>query len=328
MKLAPSLALAATGALLISGCSSAAAPTSSPSTASSGAAFPAKVMNCGREVVIEAEPQRIFMVNSDDISFLSALDSLDRVIARTADPLPGVYSAEDEELVLSIPLTSTEKNATGGSVISTEAVIATEPDLVLAPESAVDVEALAAAGIPAYSPPAYCAEPEAASAATFDKVYEQVETYGVMLGQQELAESVIAELKTQVSEPAPAQGTGVALYVPAGGGTLYPYGAPSMITPIFTAAGLENVYADADERVFEVNLEDLIQRDPETVVLLYSDGTPEAAVANFTGVVGVEELSAVKNDRVVTLQFPFTDPPNPLSVAGVSKLTEELDTLS
>ncbi|MFV0428797.1 MAG: ABC transporter substrate-binding protein [Arachnia sp.] len=331
MKLVPTLAIAVAGAALLSSCSATDSPTSydSPATtAAESAAFPVTITNCGREVVVNSEPERIFMVNSDDISFLSALDALDRVIARTADPVAGVYPAEVEEQVLSIPLTSTENNATGGSVISTEAIIASEPDLVLAPESAVDVEALAAAGIAAYSPPAYCEEPEAVTTATFDMVYEQVETYGVLLGQQEEAASLITELKDQVQEPAPSQGTGIALYVPEGGGTLYPYGAPSMITPIFAAAGLDNVYADSDERVFEVNLEDMIQRDPETVVLLYSDGTPEAAVANFMGVNGVQELSAVKNDRVVTLQFPFTDPPNPLSVAGVGKLTEALDTLS
>ncbi|MFV0450676.1 MAG: ABC transporter substrate-binding protein [Propioniciclava sp.] len=330
MKLiSATLAGVASTALLVSGCSSTApTATSTPAGTTAGGGFPATVTNCGHDVVVESAPQRIFMVNSDDVSFLAPLGALDRVIARTAEPLPGVYPADVEEQVKAIPLTETETNATGGSVISTEAIIATEPDLVLAPENAVDRVALEAAGIPSFSPPAYCEEPDAVGTASFDLVYTQIETYGTLLGTQAEAAALIEDLKAQIAEPASDQGTGAALYVPAGGGTLYPYGAPSMITPIFAAAGLENLYIDSDKRVFEVNLEDLLERDPATVVLLYSEGTPEAAVENFLGVNGVEGLSAVKNDRVVTLQFPFTDPPNPLSVSGVGKLTEALDGLS
>lgn len=152
--------------------------------------------------------------------------------------------------------------------------------------------------------------------------------FGTLLDKPDLAAAKVAELKAQLAAPAASQGAAVALYVPTGGGTLYPYGGPSMVTPIFAAAGLENVYASADERVFEVNLEDLLKKDPDTVVLLYSDGSPENAVKNFTGVNGVSELSAVKNKRVIALQFPFSDPPTPLSIKCVGALTEQLATLS
>lgn len=322
--------LAALG-LLLTGCTQPAAPPSTqPAEQSAAAGFPATLTNCGRQVVLDAAPERIFIVNNDDVALLDALDALDLVIGRTAELSTGVYSSEVEAALAKVPLSQTSKGATGGSVISTEAIIAAEPDLVLAPESAVDADALKAAGIATYSPPAYCddASDSPQGQASFDWVYDQVTAFGTLLGKPDLAAAKVAELKAQLAAPAASQGTAVALYVPTGGGTLYPYGGPSMVTPIFAAAGLENVYTSADERVFEVNLEDLLKEDPDTVVLLYSDGTPENAVKNFTGVNGVSELSAVKNKRVIALQFPFTDPPTPLSIKGVGALTEQLATLS
>jgi ABC-type Fe3+-hydroxamate transport system, periplasmic component len=328
------LASIAAGGLLLASCASqrvspATSAEPAPSTSTAAAAFPVTVKNCGRDVVLKAAPKRIFLVNNDDVALLDSLDAVDLVVARTAELTAGVYSDKVTSALAKIPLTKTETNATGGSVISTEAIQAAAPDLVLAPQGAVDAEALAASGIAAYSPPAYCADSANSpqGTASFDWIYDQLTAFGTLLGKAELASQRISELKAQVATPSASQGSAVALYVPTGGGALYPYGAPSMVTPIFAAAGLENVYAGSTERVFEVNLEDLLQKDPKTVVLLYSDGSPETAVKNFESVNGVKGLSAVKNRRVIALQFPFTDPPTPLSIQGVSKLAALLATL-
>ncbi|WP_169337841.1 ABC transporter substrate-binding protein [Propionicicella superfundia] len=287
------------------------------------------VTNCGAEVTLDAAPTSIFIVNNDDIAILAELDALDLVVARTAEPVEGVYSDEVLSALKGIRLVATETGSTGGSIISIETILDSGADLVLAPENAVDRETLAASGVALYSPPAYCdnAGTQSSGAATFDLVYEQLRTFGTLLGKSELAEQRISELTSTVPTTSTDRGSAVALYVPTGGGTLYPYGAASMVTPVFAAAGLSNVYADTADRVFEVNIEDLLQKNPETVVLLFSDGTAETAMANFRAVAGVEALSAVKNNRIIALQFPFTDPPTPLSIAGVSKLTSALDDL-
>ena len=295
--------------------------------------FPLTLENCGSAVTLNAPATRIFMVNNDDIPLLSALDALDRVVARTAVPLDGVYSDAVYEQIDKIDLLTSETGATGGSIISLETIIDAQPDLVLAPQNAVDREILASAGIAAYSPPAYCIDnadgPQ--GTATFERVFDQLESFGAMLGLDDLAARKIEELGSDVDAlselHAGDNGTGVAIYVAAGGKTLYPYGAFSMITPIFAAAGLKNVYAETQDRVFEVNVEDLLGKDPETVVLLYSTGTPEAVTDAFLSVPSVQGMSAVKNGRVVALQFPFTDPPTPLSIKGAEVLAAKLDAL-
>lgn len=304
--------------------------TTSPSSpASDQAAFPVTVTNCGTEVTLDAAPEKIFIVNNDDVAILSELDALNLVVARTAEPVDGVYSDAVAKAVKNIKLVATQTGATGGSIISIETILASGADLVLAPENAVDRETLAASGVALYSPPAYCNDTsaEGTGTATFDRVYDQLRNFGAMLGKSQLAQERIDALKATASATATDRGSAVALYVPSGGGTLYPYGAGSMVTPVFAAAGLTNVYADTPDRVFEVNIEDLLQKDPETVVLLYSDGTPAASISNFRAVAGIDALSAVKDNRIIALQFPFTDPATPLSIQGVAKLSTALDQL-
>ncbi|PLW76607.1 ABC transporter substrate-binding protein [Cohaesibacter celericrescens] len=302
-------------------------------TPASADEFPYRFDNCGTEVTINSAPKRILLVNNSVLGTLTSLDALDLLVGRTAEPVEGIYAEEDVEKFKTIPLLSKSMNDTGGSVISLETILATKPDLVLAPESAADRELLAKSGIPLYSPPAYCTNKSTSpqGRASFDLVYDELLAFGRAIGRSDLAEKKVAELKASVKAQAPAtsgvNGTAVALYATAGGKVLYPYGARSMVTPVFEAAGLTNVYGETHERVFEGNVEDLIAKDPETIVMLYSFGAPEDSTKTLKMIPALAGLQAVRNDRVIAFPFPYTDPPTPLSVKGVSMLLEKLEEL-
>ena len=291
--------------------------------------FPVELENCGSVVRIEAEPRRVFMVNGDSIALLDELGVLDRVVARTSEPFEGVHSDKVIAMMAAIPRVSKERNATGGSIVALESILAQRPDLVLSAESGVDRTLLEQAGIPLYSAPAFCDDPaEQPTVASYELVYEQLRAFGKMFGKAAEAEDSILKLREMVSgidiSGPGAAGTGMAVYVSTAG-VLSPYGTGSMVTPLFEAAGLENVYGDEPQRVFDASVEDILGRNPETVVVLYSAfQTFEDAVASFNAVSGVEALSAVRNNRVTALQFPFTDPPTPLSVQGAAQLAERL----
>lgn len=330
------LAALLTGALAaasLTACASSAAPTATgtPDAASSSVTYPLTIDNCGTEVTIDHAPERIVMVNNDALANLEALDAVDRIVAVTASPQPELYEPETVATIAKLAVLSTQKNATGGSVVSQESILGAEPDLVIAPERALDRAALAAAGIPLVSPTAYCENPPAAytQTATFDRVWDELDTLGQVLGTPELAEQAIADGKATVTDAAASdQGTAAALYVSSGGTTLSPYGGPSMVTPVFEAAGLTNVYADTPERVFDASLEDIIARDPHTIVLLYSGDDPQATIDAFLSAPGVSELSAVTANRVIALAFPYTDPPSVLSTRGPAQLADQLAALS
>ncbi|MBB2975549.1 iron complex transport system substrate-binding protein [Microbacterium endophyticum] len=320
------LALATGAVLMLAGCS-----TAADASGSSSASAAITLDNCGSQVTLDGPAKRIVLVNNDALADIEALDAIDRVVAVTSTPQEGLYDDTTYTALANLDVLSTEKNATGGSVVSQEAIIGADPDLVIAPENAVDRDALAAAGIALYTPTAYCSDPppELLETATFDRVWNEITTCGELLGEQDQAADVIAGAKADLaSVPSTSVGTAAALYVSSGGTVLSPYGGPSMVTPVFAAAGLENVYADQDERVFDVNIEDVISRDPETIVLLSSAADPNETKDAFLSSPGVDSLSAVKNDRVIVLAFPYTDPPSILSTRGPAVLADALADLS
>ncbi|WP_375385285.1 ABC transporter substrate-binding protein [uncultured Microbacterium sp.] len=321
---------AAVTVFYLSACSATPTAASAGAAGASSAASPITVTNCATEVTLDKPAQRIVMVNNDALANVEVLGAVDRVVALTVTPQPGLYDDATYDTLDSLGLLSTETNSTGGSIVSRESILAADPDLVIAPENAVDRAALAASGIAVYSPSAYCTDPgpELREKATFDRVWDEVRTLGALLGESQRADDEIASATNSVSDPAPDAGTAAALYVSSGGSVLSPYGAPSMVTPVFAAAGLTNVYADSDERVFDANIEDIISRDPHTIVLLYGSGDPQDTIDAFLSAPGVSALSAVKDHRVVALKFAYTDPPSMLSIQGPAQLSALLAALA
>ncbi len=312
-------------ALAVSACGSANAPADSGQSAG-GAGFPVTIDNCGTSLTLTAAPQRIVLVNNDAIANVEAFGQVDHVVALTSTPAEGLYQPETYTAFQDLDVLSTETNTTGGSIVSHESLLATEPDLVISPENAVDRQALQAAGIAVYSPTAYCQDPpaELSERATFDRVWDELGDYGAMFGEPEKADELIAEGKATLEQPAEDRGTAAAFYV-SSTGVISPYGGPSMVTPVFEAAGLTNVYADMTERVFDASVEDVVSRDPHTIVLLYSGEDADAARQAFSSVPGVDRLPALRENRVVTLPFPYTDPPTVLTVRGPQELVKRLD---
>lgn len=309
------------------GTTSSPAPTEQSTQAvGAEAPYPLTVTNCGVDVTFAQAPQRVFLVNADAVPLLAAVNALDAVVARTGTFDPDVFDDATQPALDAIPHLEAEKNATGGAVISQEVILERQPDLVIAPENAVDRDGLAEAGVNLYSPPAYCEQGAPTGEASFDWAYEQVDEYGRIFGARDAAAAAVARLEDRVASLRTSGHdsglTAAALYVPEGGGTLYPYGAPSMLTPIMSAAGLNNVYGDAGERVFEVNVEDLLERDPDVLVLLHSAGDGHDTIATVAGIPGLEALSAVSEGRLAVLRFAYTDPPTPMSVRGAELLTE------
>ncbi|MFB6726287.1 ABC transporter substrate-binding protein [Kribbella sp. NPDC056345] len=309
------------GLALVAGCSS------TPSSGAEPSGSPITVQSCGQDLQLKAPARRIFVVDNDPVANLEALGAVDRVVGATSRLDPGLYEQSTYQFFEKLGTTVAEKNATGGSVVSQESILATEPDLVIAADVTVDRPALEAAGVPVYIPAAYCGTRGAklAGRATFDRVWDELRTYGRMLGTETQAEQTIKAATGKITglKP-PARGTAAAIYVSSGGKVLSPYGGPSMVTPIFESVGLSNVYADVDKRVFDVSSEDLVSRNPQTIVLLYSGDKPQETLKAFTSATGVAGLAAVREKRVITLPFPYTDPPSALTTRAPEQLTRLL----
>ena len=323
---------------LAAACSPTAPPQSTGSAASAAPAPPAsstpssssgpgiEVENCGAGVHLPAPPARIVLLDSSAVATLDALGALDRAVARGGAFPMEYYDADLARRVAAIPTLTDRVDASGHVRVSLEAVIALEPDLVLG--STDTVNRATTDPIPLVQDPGYCG---AIGEADWGDVAAHVDLYATLLDAGPAADALRARLADRVSElearaaQRPGAAPRVAVLFPAGAVT-YAYGRGSMSMAMTRSAGLDNVFADAADRVFEVGAEELARRDPELIVALYSEGTAEDAVAAVATNPGAAATTAVAEGRVLPMLLNFAEPPTPLAVDGLAQLVAWLET--
>ena len=287
--------------------------------------YPLTVQNCDVDVTFDAAPERVVLLESAPVTILNGLGVLDVVTLRAGMFPPAYYDAETNAAIEQIPSLGTDVDASGHLQISQEVVIAEQPELVLGLPDGITREGLGDVGVSALIQPVYC--PAGVESTSFDSLYDQIESYGLIFDRNAEATEMVDSLQARVAVAEAAvdpsqERTAAVLYPTIGGGTGYAYGNTSMAQPQLDSAGFTNVFADVDERVFEVSLEELIARDPDVLVLLYIDGEEAEIKAAVTALPGAESLRAVANDDILVQRFNFTEPPTPLSVTGLEAIID------
>lgn len=290
--------------------------------------YPVTVENCGTDVVFDQAPERVVLLESAPVTILDELDLLDRVVSRAGSFAPEYYSTDLNDRIDEIPVLSEDIDASGHLMLSQEVVIAEEPDLVLGLPDGITREGLTDAGANVLIQSVYC--PEDVEPTTFDTLYEQIDLYGDVFDHQSQADEVIASLQDRVAAVTDAtadapERTAAVLYPSIGGGPLYTYGSASMAQPQLDAAGFTNVFAESSERVFEVSIEELIDRDPDILILL-GQGDLSGLTDEITSLPGSDSLRALSQDNVLVQLFNFTEPPSPLAVDGLEQIVERFGT--
>lgn len=314
-------------ALVLAGCSGTAdgsAPSGGTTPGSAAPGFPLTLENCGESVTLDAPPDRVVLLESAPVTILDGLGVLDRVVARAGNFADGYYSPDLAARIDAIPALSDDLDTTGHVVLSQEVVIAQQPDLVLGLPDGTTRAGLRDAGAQALVQPTFCAGD--AGPTTFGTLDHQIREYGAVFDRAEAAEDLIAALAARVAAveaqvaDAPAR-TAAVLYPTPGGGPLYAYGAASMATPQVEAAGFTNVFADVADRVVEVSVEELVDRDPDVLVIL-GQGDLDRLEAEVAALPGAGVLRALRDGAVLPQLFNFTEPPSPLVVDGLERIAE------
>jgi iron complex transport system substrate-binding protein len=303
------------------------APTSGAEAASIDG-FPLTFTNCGREFTLDAAPQRVLLMEAAAPALLFAAGAMDRVVARIEDFPEEYYTTAEMAVLDAIPALEAEATSTGGVEVSLEAIIDTRPDLVIGFDTAtITHDALADVGIQLYVMPPFCDNPPKPS---FDSIVEEVRFYGRLFGTSAVADPNADALATTVADasaaPVAEGRTAAALYVASDGSAIYAYSALGMVHPVMETLGMTNVFAELGERVPEISIEEVIDRDPEVLILLYDDTglTPAEITALVTDLPGASGIRAVADGSVHPLLFNFAEPPTPLVVAGLSLLADQI----
>ncbi len=285
-----------------------------------------KVMSCTEELTFTKPPERILMLSETDFPILHDLGLDDKIIARAG--VDKVSMDDDPELRAAldkIPTIEAGNTGTGGAKITTEAALSVNPDVVFGYDSGVDRNGLREAGIPLYSPDAFC-DSNPTTHADWSLVNTEIDKIATIFGVEDKATTLKTEVDAKVAEikknALTGNQTAVALYLTNGQQDFYAYGTSSMVQPIFEVNGLKNIYDDTTERVFDASMEALLDRNPDWIVVLVSEMTNEEAQRTLASLPGSGDLKAVHENHVVYIPFALTDPPTTLSLNGANRLGE------
>lgn len=317
-------------AVLLAGCGAGSADSGEPPGTGSAAGFPMTIDNCGHRVTLDHPPHRVVLVTRNDVPLLKAAGGLDSVVAKAGQFSDGLYDGPTHKALHAVPSIGGSETANGTVPISLESVLSHNPDAVFGvlKGSGLSRSSLQRADIP------YVASPSQTGCTMDDpsmrSVYDQVRRYGKILGHRKQAEAAVGRLRNRVADVTKKvtggsgpTGTVAALYVPLGGRQVTVYGNDSMIDAQVEALGMSNVYGDRDFRLTKVSFEDVLNRDPDHVIVL-TQGRLGKAKDAVRSLPGAEKLGAVRQDHLTAMKFDYSAPPTPFSVRGLEILADKL----
>jgi len=287
--------------------STAAPPSSQPSSVA--AAFPLTLTDdAGREVTLEAEPQRIVSLAPSNTEIVCAIDACDRLVGVTDfDDYPADVVEIDKVVTM--------------AQVDVEAVVAAEPDLVLAAGNELTptaiIDQIADLGVPVL-----VLYPE-----SLDEVSANIEMVGMAVGRDGEAAALVGEMATRVEavEEAVADLERPRTFyeVSVFEGTIYTAGERSFLASLIETAGGEPVTGDALSTSIE--LEELVAVDPELILLGDATYDPTITPETVAQRQGWETMTAVDDGRVVVVSEDVViTRPGPRIVDGLEALARAI----
>ena len=283
----------------VTGCSADPAGTDAPTGANTVTAE-----NCGIDVTVEGPPQRVYAAYQPAIEIAHALGISDRLVETAfldSQVLPEYAEAQESvEYVDDLP--------------SREGLLASEPDFVLSGYNNVFTEdgagdtsfgtrgSLAELGIQSWILSPLCPSADGLSDEAIDPatvrvetIFEDLRALGELFGVEERAEEVITDQQQRIeavdAAVAEAERPSVAIVLLDEGGGVRVAGGVDFGTQIIEHAGGVNAFEDLDERRHvEIDLEELIRRDPDVIL------TSTCCDASYTREDGAEEVRTVVED--------------------------------
>lgn len=239
---------------------------------------PISAVNCGIEVAVAGPPQRIYAAYQPAIEMVHALGVSDRVVGTAfldAQVLPEYAAAQ--AATDHLPELPTR-----------EALLATNPDLVVSGFNGLFAESgsetlgtrasLHGLGVRTWIFGPLCPSADGLSdeaidpaSVTMENVYTDVRDLGRLLGVEERAAALVAEMQARIAavqqRVAGAPRPRVAVLMPADDGTFRVAGGTDFVTRILDIAGADNAFADlTTRRNVPVGAEEIIARDPDVIL--------------------------------------------------------------
>ncbi|WP_010170198.1 ABC transporter substrate-binding protein [Bacillus coahuilensis] len=259
------------------------------------------ITNYNREFVVEETPSKIISTNDHTTEILLALGLEDKIVAKVVGHESEV-SAEVKEAYEQIPTISQSDH----NYPVLEAILEYEPDFLFGRESAFTDTAIGTPdALEEYGVDVLVSKGTYTPGATMEDVYEDIRQIGLIFGIEERAEELIAEMNENISsvqEKVKDQQEPLKVAVMDMGGEALFTSAQSLETHLIELAGGKNVFDDIEKTWAEVSWEELVERNPEVIVINeYSEVPTEDKIEELLTNPALQGIEAVKNERFVIL---------------------------
>ena len=262
------------------------------------------VDDLGRTVTVDSPPSRIVALVPSITDLILALGEGDRLVARTR--------YDTDARLAALPAVG------GGLDPNIEAIIALRPDLVVVWPGADQplIGQLDAAGIAVYG----------AGSQSLEDQERHTRQIGRLLGVEARADSLLAHLDSSFAALATAlAGVPVvsALYV-AWHDPPMTTGPGTFVDSIMSVAGGRNIFDDATSDWPQVNMEEIVSRDPDVLILPVPVTGDSGAIAWVHQTPGWRDLRAVRTGRVLLVDSELFSRPGPRIIDAAKQLAELL----
>ena len=289
--------------LSLAGCGGAdtAAPEPDSAPAEETAAFPVTITDdAGREVTIEAEPQRIVSLAPANTEIVAALGLMDRLVGVTSfDDYPPEVASIDIIGDFASP--------------NLEAVAAAEPDIVLA---TAGVQADVIGQLEDLGAVVVAVDP-----ADLESLFDSIVMVGAVTGAAEEADTIVSTMRSDLDSITTAIGdaTPVPVFLEIAQDPLFTAGPGTLLHDLIIAAGGANVVTQEGYVAFSV--EQLVAEDPVVYLATLGSMSDPDDLASRPG---YADIDAVRTGRVYVLEDNLVSRPGPRVIEGVRLIAEAL----
>ncbi len=260
----------------------------------------------GTEFTFESAPGRIVSLAPSETEGLFALGLDEQVV--------GVSDNDD------YPEAVKDKPKMGGFQVNVEAVVAAQPDLVLAGSLIGEdtVKSLSDLGMKVFR----------SNPKTIDGVMENIQMVGIITDHQQQANEVTAQMKAEMEQVTEAVKSLSAdqkkkVYIEFSPG--WTVGKGEFMDEMISVAGGENVASDITGWS-EINEENIIKANPDVILYAKSviDENNRTLAEIIKGRGGWDQITAVKEQRIVAMDDNLLSRPGPRVTQGLLEVAQAI----
>ena len=232
----------------------------------------------GREVTLSEPATRIVVMQPSDCEILCAIGCEAAIVGR------GQY-VDYPASILEVPVVQS------GAETNVEEILALQPQVVLMnsmSQSEEQVKQLEENGVKVV----------VSTTSNIESVYTAIRLIGKLMGKDTEAEAVIADMQGTFDEiKAKVSGETRKVYFEISPPPyLYTAGSSSYMNELAEICGITNIFADQEDAWLMISEEQVIERNPDYIVLITNMGS--AGVEEILSREGWGDISAIKNQKV------------------------------